>query len=92
MHSPVFVNAYWSTIMEKNVTTLKVPARRIQVNYKGLHGWLTYDTNDKRWHWTFKAQFVVQNNGDEPTREKAELAMKRFMDAAAVSKSIRSVD
>lgn len=73
-----------------NVT--RPPPRRYQVNYKGLHGWVEYKPSIKKWEWTFKAQMTIKHDGITDTKDLAELEMKKFMDVAAVSKNLRSVD
>jgi hypothetical protein len=76
--------------MTSNVT--RVPPRRYQVNYKGLHGWVEYAPSLKKWRWSFKAQMTIKHDGETETKDHAELEMKKFMDVAAVSKNLRSVD
>jgi hypothetical protein len=76
--------------MTSNVT--RVPPRRYQVNYKGLHGYVEYRPSDKKWRWTFKAVMKITHDGEQETKDAAELEMKKFMDVAAVSKNLTSVD
>jgi len=78
--------------MENNKNVIPVRPRRYSVNYKGLHGWVEYHPATKTWQWTFKAQFTIKNGGSENTKEEAELQLKKYIDTAAVSKNIRSVD
>ncbi len=78
--------------MDKKDNVLKVPPRRYQVNRNGLHGYVEYKPTTKRWYWTFKAQLTIKNEGDALSKEAAELELKKFMDAAAVSKNVRSID
>lgn len=78
--------------MEKTGTVIHVKPRRYPVHYKGLHGFVEYKPSDKSWHWSFKAQFTIKNEGTAPSKEHAELELKRYIDTAAVSKNIRSID
>lgn len=77
--------------MEKS-NVIKVPPRRYQVNYKGQFGYVEYKPSTKQWHWSFKAVATLKNDGIQETKEAAELELKKFIDAAAMSKHIRSVD
>lgn len=73
-----------------NVT--RVPPRRHTVYYKGLHGHVEYKPSTKKWYWIFKTQLTIKNEGEQTTQAAAELELKKFMDVAAKSKSVRSVD
>lgn len=76
--------------MTSNVT--RVPPRRFPVHYKGLHGFVEYKPSDKKWHWTFKAQMTIKNAGEEESKDKAITALKAYIDVAATSKHITSLD
>lgn len=77
---------------QKSATVIQVPPRRKRVLHRGMHGWLIYAPATGKWHWTFKAQFTVTNGGVEDTEAAAELELKKFMEAAAISKNITSLD
>lgn len=76
----------------KSSNVVQVPPRRKRVWHKGLFGWLEYLPSIKAWRWIFKAQFTVTNSGQEKTEAQAEYELKKFMDAASISKNIQSVD
>lgn len=71
---------------------ISVPPRRRRVIYKGLHGWIEYVPSEKAYRWTFKVQLTIKQEGIEKTESKAELELKRFMEKAAVSKNVISID
>jgi hypothetical protein len=76
--------------LKQNVHTMK--PRRHRVLYKGLHGWIEYVPSKKQWHWSFKAQMTIKNEGEAKTEAEATLALKQYMEAAAVSTNVRSID
>ena len=71
---------------------VKVKPRRERVLYRGLHGWVEYVPTQKLWRWQFKAQATINNTGEKSTKDEAIVELKKFMEVAAISPNIRSID
>lgn len=70
----------------KNVLQFnKIPPKSFKVRHKGLHGTVTFDPDDKQWHWKVTMKIPMVQTGEEPTQEKATLALKRVLDTAATA-------
>lgn len=70
-----------------------IPPKTFKVRHKGLHGVVTFDPDNKKWHWKVTMQIPMVQQGDEETQEKATLALKRVLDTAATAgKNVRTTD
>lgn len=71
----------------------KIPPKTFKVRHKGLHGSVTYNPNTKKWHWVVSMKIPMKQEGDEPSQEKATLALKRVLDTAATTgNNVSTVD
>lgn len=69
-----------------------VQPRRFQVNHKGFHGFVQFNPGDRTWEWSLKLQTTIKQNGVQDSREAATLELKQFIEVAAQSKTLRSID
>lgn len=78
---------------DKN-NVVSVPPRRERVHYKGLHGYIEYHPNTRRWTFKLKLQHTVELEGEAATKDEAKLALKRQIEVAASGNNtkVRSID
>jgi len=71
---------------------VNIPPRTELINHKGLHATLRYNPNNKKWNWVLKTQYTVIQKGSQDDKATAILEAKGFMEIAAASKNVRSID
>lgn len=76
----------------EKTNNVRAIARRYRVVHKGLHGWIEYIPTKKVWQWILKLSFSTTQTSTEPTRERAELELKKEIEIVADSRHVRSVD
>lgn len=65
-----------------NNKIVELKPRRVQVNYKGLHGYVEYHPQSKKWTATLKLLQRIVVNDVADSMEEAKLKLKQKIDVA----------